>query len=72
MLSCTKYNIDVIKVLVQSGANMRLINKDGWNCFHIAAREGRTDILSYLLDCCIDIWDSRSKNERTPLHTAGA
>lgn len=38
MLSCTKLNIDIIKVLVQSGANLRLTNKDGWNCFHVAAR----------------------------------
>ncbi|KAL9960101.1 hypothetical protein ACROYT_G033507 [Oculina patagonica] len=70
MLSCAKLNIDVIRALVQSGANLRLINKDGWNCFHIAAREGQTEILNYLLNCCSDIWDSRSKNGRTPLHTA--
>ena len=38
MMSCTKMNIDIIRVLIQSGANLRLANKDGWNCFHIAAR----------------------------------
>lgn len=38
MLSCAKLNVDVIKALVQSGANLKLTNKDGWNCFHIAAR----------------------------------
>ncbi|XP_022801514.1 ankyrin repeat domain-containing protein 16-like, partial [Stylophora pistillata] len=62
MMSCTKMNIGVIRELIQSGANMRLTNKDGWNCFHIAAREGNTEILNYLLDCCCDIWDSCSKN----------
>ena len=71
MLSCAKSNLDVIRVLVQNGANLRLRNKDGWNCFHIAAREGQTNILNYLLDSCTDIWNSCSKNGRTPLHTAG-
>jgi len=70
MMSCTKPNLDVVMALVQNGANMKLTNKDGWNCFHIAAREGHTDILSYLLDCCDDIWDTCSKNGRTPLHSA--
>lgn len=70
MMSCTKMNIDIIRELIQSRANLRLANKDGWNCFHIAAREGDVEILNYLLDCCADIWDSCSKNGRTPLHTA--
>ena len=38
MMSCTKMNIDIIRELIQSRANLRLANKDGWNCFHIAAR----------------------------------
>lgn len=71
MMSCTKPNLDVVMALVKNGANMKLTNKDGWNCFHITAREGHTDILSYLLDCCDDIWDTCSKNGRTPLHSAG-
>lgn len=70
MLSCTKLNFDIIKLLVESGANLTLTNKDGWNCFHIAAREGQAEILNYFLDCCSDIWDSHSKNGRAPLHTA--
>jgi ankyrin repeat protein len=38
MLACTKDNLEVIMKLVDAGANMGLVNKDGWNCFHIAAR----------------------------------
>lgn len=71
MMCCTKPNVDVVMALVQNGGKMKLTNKDGWNCFHIAAREGHTDILNYLLDCCEDIWDACSKNGRTPLHSAG-
>lgn len=70
MLACTKENLEVVETLVNKGANTRLQNKDGWTCFHIACREGHADITSYLLDVCPDAWNNRSKNKRTPLHTA--
>lgn len=45
MLSCTKSNLDVVAELIEAGANPKLVNKDGWNSFHIAVR--------YLKDCHI-------------------
>ena len=38
MLACTKENVSVISLLLKYGANPQLVNKDGWNSFHIAAR----------------------------------
>jgi hypothetical protein len=38
MLACSKDNLEVIRVLVEAGASLVAVNKDGWNCFHIAAR----------------------------------
>ena len=38
MLACTKDNLDVVVDLIQAGANPQLINKDRWNCFHVAVR----------------------------------
>ncbi|XP_077868333.1 ankyrin repeat domain-containing protein 16-like [Saccoglossus kowalevskii] len=70
MLACTKANLEVVQELIQNGANQKLRNKDGWNCFHIAAREGHVDILNYLLNCDENTWNTISKNGRTPLHTA--
>ncbi|XP_060101999.1 ankyrin repeat domain-containing protein 16 isoform X2 [Heteronotia binoei] len=70
MMACTRRNLDVIRDLVQSGANPLLKNKDGWNCFHIACREGDPQIIQYLLDISPDIWNTESKIKRTPLHTA--
>ena len=64
MLACTKQNDDIVKFLIEHGASPVLRNKDGWNSFHLACREGNATIVSYLLK-------SRSKNGRTPLHTAG-
>ena len=71
MLACTKRSLSVIKALVQSGANPKLLNKDGWSSLHIASREGHHEAVNYLLDVDSSLWHTVSKNGRTPLHTAG-
>ncbi|KAM9311770.1 ankyrin repeat domain-containing protein 16 [Gastrophryne carolinensis] len=70
MMACTKTNLEVIKDLIKHKANPMLKNKDGWNSFHIASREGDPAIITYLLDVFPDIWNTESKIKRTPLHTA--
>ncbi|XP_046561854.1 ankyrin repeat domain-containing protein 16-like [Haliotis rubra] len=70
MLACTKTNPEVIRALLEKGADPALRNKDGWNSFHIAAREGRVEILQLLLHHDAQLWNTVSKNGRTPLHTA--
>ncbi|KAM9028941.1 ankyrin repeat domain-containing protein 16 isoform 1-T1 [Ara ararauna] len=70
MMACTRKNLEVIKALVEHGANPLLKNKDGWNCFHIASREGHPHVLRYLLDVSPRSWDTESTIKRTPLHTA--
>ena len=72
MMACTRRNLEVIQDLVEHGANPLLKNKDGWNSFHIASREGDPLILQYLLAVCPSAWRTESKIGRTPLHTAGA
>ncbi|XP_069835014.1 ankyrin repeat domain-containing protein 16 isoform X2 [Dendropsophus ebraccatus] len=70
MMACTRKNIDVIKDLIEHKADPKLKNKDGWNSFHIASREGDPTVITYLLDTFPDIWNTESKIKRTPLHTA--
>ena len=72
MLACTKSSLETVQVLVSCGASLSLRNKDGWNSFHIACREGHTDIVNFLLDTQpgASHWGNVSKNGRTPLHTA--
>lgn len=72
MLACTKDCLSTVQTLVNSGASLSLRNKDGWNPFHIAAREGHAVIVSFLLESLPNSkhWDTTSKNGRTPLHTA--
>ncbi len=72
MLACTKDCLCTVQTLVNYGASLLLRNKDGWNSFHIACREGHTAIVNFLLDSLPDRehWSTISKNGRTPLHTA--
>ncbi|XP_077025623.1 ankyrin repeat domain-containing protein 16 isoform X2 [Tamandua tetradactyla] len=70
MMACTRKNLEVIQDLVEHGANPLLQNKDGWNSFHIASREGDPQILQYLLSVSPAVWKTESKIRRTPLHTA--
>lgn len=71
MMACTRRDLGVIQDLVEHGANPLLKNKDGWNSFHIASREGDPLVLQYLLTVCPAAWKTESKIGRTPLHTAG-
>jgi hypothetical protein len=53
MLACTKDNIEIITELLKAGANPKLLNKDGWNSFHIATR--------YVLKACLSkfLWSQQ-------------
>jgi ankyrin repeat protein len=42
MLACTKDNFEIITELLEAGANPKLLNKDGWNSFHITTRYSST------------------------------
>ncbi|XP_033745792.1 ankyrin repeat domain-containing protein 16-like isoform X2 [Pecten maximus] len=69
MLASTKQDLVVIQTLVNFGANPSLRNKDGWNSFHLACREGFLPIVEFYHKYRGDLWDTVSKNGRTPLHT---
>ncbi|KAK7497051.1 hypothetical protein BaRGS_00011787 [Batillaria attramentaria] len=47
--SCQLGNLELVKLLVKFGADVRLANRDGWSAVHIAAFGGHTDILLYLM-----------------------
>ena len=72
MLACTKDSLGTVQMLVSYGASLVLRNKDGWNPFHIACREGHITVVSFLLSSHPGSkhWDTVSNNGRTPLHTA--
>lgn len=70
MMACTRRNLDIIQELLCHDADPALRNKDGWNSFHIACREGDPMVIQHLLFVAPDVWRTESKTHRTPLHTA--
>ncbi|KAI0218101.1 Notch-regulated ankyrin repeat-containing protein [Lamellibrachia satsuma] len=48
--SCLGGNIELVKLLVRFGADVRLANRDGFNALHIAAYSGHQDIAVYLIN----------------------
>ena len=47
---CMDGNLDLVKVLVSFGADVRLANRDGWSALHVAAYGGHQDIAFYLIN----------------------
>ncbi|CAG5115672.1 unnamed protein product [Candidula unifasciata] len=47
--SCFNGNLELVKLLVRFGADVRLANRDGWNPLHIAAYGGHNDIFLFLM-----------------------
>ncbi|XP_062338799.1 ankyrin repeat domain-containing protein 16 [Osmerus eperlanus] len=70
MMACTHQNLGIIQELLSHGADPTLKNKDGWNSFHIACREGDPIVIQHLLLVSPEVWRTESKILRTPLHTA--
>lgn len=42
-------NLELVKLLVKFGADVRLANRDGWSALHMAAFGGHQDIALYLI-----------------------
>nr|XP_023664626.1 ankyrin repeat domain-containing protein 16 isoform X2 [Paramormyrops kingsleyae]XP_023664627.1 ankyrin repeat domain-containing protein 16 isoform X2 [Paramormyrops kingsleyae]XP_023664628.1 ankyrin repeat domain-containing protein 16 isoform X2 [Paramormyrops kingsleyae] len=70
MMACTRRDLEVIRQLIEHWADPALKNKDGWNCFHIACREGDPSVVHCLLEASPEVWDTESTTLRSPLHTA--
>ena len=71
MLAATKLNnLASVKLIIAAGADLSLVNKDGWTAFHLAVRTGDLRLVEFLLQAEPGCWQTASKNGRTPLHTA--
>lgn len=48
--SCLDGNLELVKLLVRFGADVRLTTRDGWSALHLAAYCGHRDIALYLIN----------------------
>ncbi|KAL9108355.1 MAG: hypothetical protein Q9227_006815 [Pyrenula ochraceoflavens] len=69
MISLLRNHDEVWKFLAKQGADLHLVNKNGWNaCFHVAASNNRSG-LEFLLNHQV-AFDTPTKAGTTPFHFA--
>ncbi|CAO3692048.1 unnamed protein product [Umbelopsis ramanniana] len=70
MIAAMKGLTDTVKILLQHGARLDMVNRDGWNALHLAVREGFVDLSTYLIDKYPAASLTVSKSGRLPVQTA--
>jgi ankyrin repeat protein len=68
-LATNNHHVEIVKILLDGGADPRLANDGGWTALHIAAERGYEDIVDLLLGRGVDI-NAETKLGKTPLHWA--
>jgi ankyrin repeat protein len=61
--------LDVIKVFLEKGADVKAADNDGRTSLHWAARNGKLDVVKYLVEKDADV-KAAANDGRTPLHWA--
>ncbi|CAG8788723.1 1975_t:CDS:2, partial [Acaulospora morrowiae] len=67
-----KGRLDIVKVLIRYGARVDSQNKDGWNCLHLAAKEGHLEVTMFLHNLSPTLCLTPSKSGRLPIHIAAS
>jgi ankyrin repeat protein len=62
-------HVEVVRVLLEGGANVERANLDQWTALHYAAMNGHLDMCRLLLDWGVNV-NSLNKWKYTPLHYA--
>jgi ankyrin repeat protein len=62
-------HVEVVRVLLEGGANAESANVDQWNTLHYAAMNGHLDVCRLLLDWGVNV-NCLNKRKYTPLHYA--
>lgn len=69
-IASARYHVDVVRILLDHGANARLQDGRGCTPLHVAVRAGAHAISRLLLCWCVELLHMRDAAGRTPLHDA--
>lgn len=53
--SCLSGQLEIVRLLVENGAELELRDDRGWTCLHYAAFGGRVDVVNFLINSCVDV-----------------
>ena len=67
--ACYSNRIEMVKCLIENGANLCAVTVDGWQPIHSAAQWGNVQIVRILISSGADI-NARSNGGNTPFHLA--
>ncbi|PSN42764.1 hypothetical protein C0J52_10668 [Blattella germanica] len=73
-LHCASFegHIEVVKALIQKGADATLEDQEGDTPLHLAARNGHDLVCARLMECQGVDFNARNRHLRTPLHCASS
>lgn len=53
--SCFSGQLEIVRLLVDNGAELELRDDRGWTCLHYAAFGGHVDVVNFLINSCVDV-----------------
>lgn len=53
--SCLSGHIEIVRLLVDNGAELELRDDRGWTCLHYAAFGGHVDVVNFLINSCVNV-----------------
>lgn len=64
--------LEVLKTILEAGANVTVIDENGWNAIHFAASEGKLEVAKYLNEVDGSLITEQTNEGETALHLAAA
>lgn len=69
-LACAMGRVNAINILIEQGADLKAISKDGKTPLHYATEQSNSDIIIQLIIGDPSLLNSKDNNDETPLHHA--
>ncbi|CBX97785.1 hypothetical protein LEMA_P091940.1 [Plenodomus lingam JN3] len=71
-IAVARGNVEIIRILLDAGANVNARTRDGETALHVAIRHGRSDIVDVIIAAGPDLDVQTDESGETPLHLAAA